>query len=217
MHTCAAMVERAKAQERVRLKNLERLRSDVANHVGTTTLSIEHLPKPYAFVMERYPEVADIIAKIKILKNDNTALWKRWDLSGAAGLYIRPFSLVFIMYSPKAPDDVVAVHELLHCAHDKLLLAKETIAQENMTFRVSIPYLKRTYDDKWIVDNYMFPFYYSLARPSFEEKTAAVQMMLLNIEEETRQKCLRIIAEEMGTAHSSSQETSAPDRFDFLD
>lgn len=219
MHTLDQMSARSRSREWSSSKDytaeLERLCNEISEHVGTSVLLMDQLPEPYSFVMERYPEVASIIAKIKILKNDNTALWKRLGLSGAAGMYIRPLSLVLIMYSPKAPDDVVAVHELLHCAHDKMLMGKTALAQEDMTFRASIPYLKKTHEDDWIIDNYMLPFYHSVELASRQHGFSVDQNG--TAKESARRHCLRIITEESGKAPQPQAETYAPDRFDFLD
>jgi hypothetical protein len=211
MHSYAAMLQRSKA-DRETMDRVNRIQYEVGTHVGTTLLTFDDLPAPYEFVMEKFPEVADLVKGVKLYKNDNTALWARLGLSGAAGLYIRPLSVVFIMYSPKVPDDIVAVHELLHCAHDKLHLAKDVYAQETMTFRASIPYIAKRYDENWMVENYLFPFYYGVYLNCQQNG-----LCIDNPKQYARDKCRQIVREETGTAAVVETDGGGPDRFDFLD
>jgi len=206
LHSYEAMLERDKAKRETK-DRIHQLRVEVGGHVNTRLMTIKDLPEPYAFVMEKFPEVADLIKDIKLYKNDNTALWKRLGLEMVAGLYIRPLSTVLIMYSPKVPDDVIAVHELLHCAHDKLHLAEDVFANETMTFRASIPYIAKRYDEAWIVENYLFPFYYGVYSKQEDVEFPA---------QAARQKCIQIVREELGSENSPETETSGFDRFDFL-
>jgi len=194
--------------QRERMDSVNTIRYEVMVHTQTKVLAREHLPAPYQFVMDKFPEVASIISGINMYKNDNTALWDRLGLSGAAGMYIKPLSLVLIMYSPKAPDDVVAVHELLHCAHDKLNLAEDVFAQETMTFRASIPYIAKTYDDNWIINNYLFPFYMSVYCRKSPMDQARTEAMV---------KCRQIVMEETGREADLEMLGGGEDRFDFID
>lgn len=188
---------------------VNKIRLEVMTHVNTSLLDIRSLPDPYHFVMEYYPQVADLIREIKIYKNDNTALWRRLGLSGAAGLYIRPLSMVLIMYSPTVPDDVVAVHELIHCANDKLhLAANDQFAQETMTFRASIPYLAKKHKSDWIVKNYLYPFYSGFYAASRRKDPSA----------DALHKAWQIVHEETGEKPNEDPTPDAlPDRFDFID
>jgi len=228
MHTVQQAMKRLSLDQKIQREAwLEKIENEVVDHVDTQTLFREDLFLPYYFVEQKYPQVSKVISGITIYKNDNTALWRRLGLENAAGLYIRPLTMVLIMYSPNVPDDVVAVHELLHCAHDKMMLGNATVAQEDMTFRASIPYLRqRKFADQWIVDNYLFPYFFSLhlSRNPHLASTNTISSTpsgAKSVSDIARDKCWKILEEEKGHAEPLPCEHDEPfpdtDRFDFID
>jgi len=188
----------------------EQIRQKVVSHVNTKLFKREDFPRAFFFVEEMYPEVAHVIRDLTIYKNDNTALWAEMGLTGVAGMYVVPVSMILITYSVNIPDDVVAVHELLHCAHDKLMLAKDPMSQEDMTFRASIPYILQDHKPEWVARHYLLPYYYSIK----EKGTVASRLD----ERDVIASCMEMIEKESGATPTRVTDSEpAMDRFDFLD
>lgn len=157
---------RAKVLKRAdQVKHWKGVFEQIKAHSQTRILARDDLPGAYAYVEGLFPSCADAVSKTPIYKNDNTAFFPRIGLPSAGGMYIRPVGAVVICYAKQFSDDVVAVHELLHCVH--ALLGSQAASErqeEDFAYGKSIPYLlDNGYSEKWVVEEYMWPFYFGEA------------------------------------------------------
>jgi hypothetical protein len=159
---------RAQALDRAGKSKLSKELFDrIKRHSQTKILTKEDLPEAYDYVEGLYPRCAEPISKTPIYKNENTAFFKELGLPSAGGMYIRLASAVVICYNKKFPDDVVAVHELLHAVHALLGIQSHTERQEeDFAYGKSIPYLiDKGHSEDWIVDEYLWPKESKKTRP----------------------------------------------------
>jgi hypothetical protein len=182
-------------------------------HSQTRVLARGDIPEAYEYVEDLFPRCAEPLSKTLIYKNDNTAFFPRIGLPAAGGMYIRPVGAVIICYAKEFSDDVVAVHELLHCTH--ALLGSKNISErqeEDFAYGKSIPYLLgKGYDEEWIVKKYLWPFYFGEAhtRNPTRDKEA--------VEAECRSVCLKLIRVGVGGVDvEEEKKPSKGDRFDLI-
>jgi hypothetical protein len=203
---------RAQTQKRAnQTKHWKEVFERIKGHSRTRVLAREDLLGAYEYVEGRFPRCAEAVSKTPIYKNENTAFFPRIGLPSAGGMYIRPVGAVILCYAKDFSDDVVAVHELLHCVHALLGVRVGERQEEDFAYGKSIPYLLANgYSEDWIVEKYMWPFYFGeiLSKdPKMDRKVA---------KDQCRETCLKIIRLGIGGVDEEAKIVPPRDRFELI-
>jgi hypothetical protein len=190
----------------------------VRTHGNTKRVVREELVRPYEFVEGMFPSVAKVIAQTRIYKNTNTAMLTRLGLRHAGGVYIRFANSILICYTTTFPDDVVAVHELLHAASDLMGASLKALPEqeENFAYSRSVPYLlARGYNQEWIITKYMWPYYMGLCRDEIDAMPNGSKFTKQEVYDYCYDKCLALVTDAVGTPKTDEDEED-DDRFALL-
>lgn len=221
--TMIGMAEALKKRREIELE-LKRRAEDarkkakqIIEHPETVVLLRDKFPEAWEYVEQSFPRLAERIRHTKVYKNENTYFCKKLGIpKEAGGLFIIKASMVLICYG-KFSDDVVIVHELLHFISQ--LIGSRFVNQdheEDFAYTNSIPYLATRYDEEWIVNKYMLPYYWG------REQVALGRKPTLAEKESTKliaiEKCKLLIKNSLknNTYQDDDEEGEEMGRFSFL-